>query len=114
MNTYIRMINQINTAIKYIVSTMLVFLTILVVLQVTTRFVINVPLAWTEEIAKYLMIYIVFFGFRTSNAKQSTYRYRFYGRDIEGKKQSIVRKNYPLDMRYFQCVPYLLRKSTYL
>ncbi|MEW4308065.1 TRAP transporter small permease [Rossellomorea marisflavi] len=62
MNTYIKMINQINTAIKYIVSTMLIFLTILVVLQVTTRFVINVPLAWTEEIAKYLMIYIVFFG----------------------------------------------------
>ncbi|WP_054707932.1 TRAP transporter small permease [Bacillus sp. JCM 19041] len=62
MNTYIKIIDSINNGIKYLVSIMLVVLAILVVLQVTTRFVINVPLSWTEEIARYLMIYIVFLG----------------------------------------------------
>ncbi len=62
MNTYIRIIDGINNGVKSIVSVMLALLAVLVVLQVTTRFVINVPLAWTEEIARYLMIYIVFLG----------------------------------------------------
>lgn len=62
MNTYIKIIDSLNNGIKYLVSIMLVLLAILVVLQVTTRFVINVPLSWTEEIARYLMIYIVFLG----------------------------------------------------
>lgn len=62
MNTYIRIIDGINNGVKSIVSVMLAILAVLVVLQVMTRFVINVPLAWTEEIARYLMIYIVFLG----------------------------------------------------
>ncbi|MFP7335208.1 TRAP transporter small permease [Shouchella clausii] len=62
MNTYIRIIDGVNNGVKSIVSVMLAVLAVLVVLQVTTRFVINVPLAWTEEIARYLMIYIVFLG----------------------------------------------------
>jgi TRAP-type C4-dicarboxylate transport system permease small subunit len=41
---------------------LLVALALLVILQVTTRFVVNIPLSWTEEIAKYLMVYIVFLG----------------------------------------------------
>lgn len=92
MNTYIRMINQINTAIKYIVSTMLVFLTILVVLQVTTRFVINVPLAWTEEIAKYLMIYIVFFGSGLAMRNNQHIAIDFMVEILKGKSKVLLEK----------------------
>ncbi|GLO67968.1 C4-dicarboxylate ABC transporter permease [Oceanobacillus sp. E9] len=62
MKTYINIMDSINNWVKYLVSFFLVALAVLVVLQVTTRFVINVPLSWTEELAKYLMIYIVFLG----------------------------------------------------
>ncbi|KYG29470.1 TRAP transporter small permease [Alkalihalobacillus trypoxylicola] len=62
MNLYLKFIDRLNTSIKYIVSGMLLVLAILVFLQVITRFVINVPLSWTEEIARYLMVYIVFLG----------------------------------------------------
>lgn len=62
MNTYVKIMDNINQWVKYLVSFLLVVLAILVVLQVTTRFVINIPLSWTEELAKYLMIYIVFLG----------------------------------------------------
>lgn len=92
MNTYIKMINQINTAIKYIVSTMLVFLTILVVLQVTTRFVINVPLAWTEEIAKYLMIYIVFFGSGLAMRNNQHIAIDFMVEILKGKSKVVLEK----------------------
>lgn len=92
MNTYIKMINQINTAIKYIVSTMLIFLTILVVLQVTTRFVINVPLAWTEEIAKYLMIYIVFFGSGLAMRNNQHIAIDFMVEILKGKSKVVLEK----------------------
>ncbi|UOQ83675.1 TRAP transporter small permease [Gracilibacillus salinarum] len=62
MNTYLKIIDNVNNWVKVLVSFLLVILAVLVVLQVTTRFVINVPLSWTEELAKYLMIYIVFLG----------------------------------------------------
>jgi TRAP-type C4-dicarboxylate transport system permease small subunit len=62
MNKYIKFMDSVNNAVKYILMFSLVVLAILVILQVTTRFVINIPLSWTEEIAKYLMIYIVFLG----------------------------------------------------
>ncbi|GEN88926.1 TRAP transporter small permease [Oceanobacillus sp. FSL W8-0428] len=62
MNKYIKTIDKINSGVKYLVAVLLIILAILVVLQVTTRFIINIPLSWTEELAKYLMIYIVFLG----------------------------------------------------
>ena len=31
-------------------------------LQVFTRYVLNDPLSWTEEVARYLYVYIVFLG----------------------------------------------------
>lgn len=70
MNKYIRAIDKINSVIKYLLAGLLIVLAVLVVLQVSTRFIINIPLSWTEELAKYLMIYIVFLGsglaFRTN------------------------------------------------
>lgn len=62
MNKYIRTIDKLNSVVKYLVAFFLVTLSVLVILQVTTRFIINIPLSWTEELAKYLMIYIVFLG----------------------------------------------------
>jgi TRAP-type transport system small permease protein len=62
MQGYVSFIDKINKAVKYIVSAMFIILAVLVVLQVITRFVIDYPLSWSEEISRYLMIYIVFFG----------------------------------------------------
>ena len=70
METYLKFINRINDIIRYIVSISFVILSVLVVLQVITRFIINYPLSWSEEISRYLMIYIVFFGSALAMRKQ--------------------------------------------
>jgi len=62
MQTYLNFIHKVNRILKYIVSLVFIILSILVILQVITRFIVDYPLSWTEEISKYLMIYIVFLG----------------------------------------------------
>lgn len=62
MNGFKKFVEGVNLLLKYIVSVMFIALAVLVFFQVITRFVIDYPLAWSEEISKYLMIYIVFLG----------------------------------------------------
>lgn len=62
MKGFKKFVEGANLLLKYIVSVMFIALAVLVFFQVITRFVIDYPLAWSEEISKYLMIYIVFFG----------------------------------------------------
>lgn len=62
MKGFKKFVEGINVLLKYIVSVMFIALAVLVFFQVITRFVIDYPLAWSEEISKYLMIYIVFLG----------------------------------------------------
>ncbi|SFO89965.1 TRAP transporter small permease [Salibacterium halotolerans] len=62
MQQYITAVEYVNKCVKYVASIMFVALAVLVFFQVITRFVINFPLAWSEEISRYLTIYIVFLG----------------------------------------------------
>lgn len=62
MKGFKKFVEGINLLLKYVVSVMFIALAVLVFFQVITRFVIDYPLAWSEEISRYLMIYIVFLG----------------------------------------------------
>lgn len=62
MQHTIKWIDNLNKGIGYILASMLGVMSILIIVQVFSRFVINYPLHWTEELARYLMIYCVFFG----------------------------------------------------
>ncbi|MEN1967954.1 TRAP transporter small permease [Lentibacillus sp. N15] len=62
MQAYVHFMDKVNQILKYIVSLVFIILSILVVLQVITRFIVDYPLSWSEEISRYLMVYIVFFG----------------------------------------------------
>lgn len=57
-----KIINYINFAIKHILNFILALLTAVVFLQVIFRFVLNQPLAWTEELAVYCLIWMTFLG----------------------------------------------------
>jgi TRAP-type C4-dicarboxylate transport system permease small subunit len=59
---YIRVMDGINNIVKYLVSLLFIIMVTLVAIQVLTRFVIDYPISWTEEIARFLMIYIVMLG----------------------------------------------------
>ncbi|MDR7315745.1 TRAP transporter small permease [Brevibacillus centrosporus] len=59
MGTVITKLNQLT---RFVVILMLSVLIVAVFLQVLFRFFLDQPLAWTEELARYLLIWITFLG----------------------------------------------------
>src|SRR5690606_23242426 len=48
--------------VKILLTFSLIVMTIIMILQVFSRFILNIPLPWSEEATRYLGIYAVFFG----------------------------------------------------
>lgn len=61
-NTLQKLIKYINLGMKHFLNILMVVLTISVFLQVIFRFVIDNPLAWTEELARYCLVWLTFLG----------------------------------------------------
>ncbi|EGL81747.1 Tripartite ATP-independent periplasmic transporter DctQ component [Caldalkalibacillus thermarum TA2.A1] len=59
MGNFVRMVNN---GIKYFLILLLAVLIVVVMLQVIFRFVIHQPLAWTEELARYCLVWLTFLG----------------------------------------------------
>jgi TRAP-type C4-dicarboxylate transport system permease small subunit len=55
-------IDGLNKIVGIIVGLMLGAMSIIIIMQVLCRFVIDYPLTWSEEAARYLMVYTVFMG----------------------------------------------------
>lgn len=53
------MMERINKTMVYLAGIFMLVLTGLANLQVLTRFVLEIPLPWVEEVIRYLMIYLV-------------------------------------------------------
>ncbi|WP_422124348.1 TRAP transporter small permease [Planococcus sp. X10-3] len=62
MQIFLKIIDNFNKLVGLILALMLAVMSILILTQIFTRFVINYPLHWTEEVARYLMVYSVFLG----------------------------------------------------
>ena len=58
----IKTLNFITEILLNLVGLFLFLFTTTVFLQVLTRFVIQIPLAWTEEVSRYFFIWMVFLG----------------------------------------------------
>ena len=52
----------IDKGIEWILITIMTILTLVVLWQVFTRFVLNDPSSWTEELAKYLLVWVSILG----------------------------------------------------
>ncbi len=52
----------INNFVKYVLILLMVTIVVSVFCQVLFRFVINQPLAWTEELARYCLVWLTFLG----------------------------------------------------
>ncbi|MFN8723452.1 MAG: TRAP transporter small permease [Rhodospirillales bacterium] len=67
MRLILRMIDRMNAALAIVVGVLLMIITAAVFGQVMVRFVltaagINISAPWTEELARYLLIWVVFLG----------------------------------------------------
>jgi len=62
MQAFTKVVDAINRVVGLILACMLGIMSVLILLQVFCRFVIDYPLTWSEEVSRYLMVYIVFLG----------------------------------------------------
>ncbi|WP_404454813.1 TRAP transporter small permease [Oceanobacillus kapialis] len=90
MQGYVHFIDKLNQVVKYIVSAMFIVLAVLVVLQVVTRFIIDYPLSWSEEISRYLMIYIVFLGSALAMRNKEHIAIDFLMEVVSAKKKKVL------------------------
>ncbi|MBW7476105.1 TRAP transporter small permease [Paenibacillus oenotherae] len=62
MQTAMKCVDVLNKIVGYIVGIMLAVMSIIIIAQIVCRFVLEIPLTWSEEAARYLMVYTVFLG----------------------------------------------------
>lgn len=62
MSFFKNLLQKINSFVEYIVCVLLAVMVVVVFLQVIFRFVIHSSLPWSEELSRYLMVWIVFLG----------------------------------------------------
>lgn len=66
MNTiakkYINLINYINIVFGYVIAFVLAIMSVLIFWQVVARYVIGSSLSWSEELSRFLMIFMAFIG----------------------------------------------------
>ncbi|BAQ09130.1 C4-dicarboxylate transport system, small permease component [Bacillus sp. OxB-1] len=55
-------ISTLNTITKYVTAALLILMTALIFVQIISRVLIGSSFSWTEELARYLMIWITFLG----------------------------------------------------
>ena len=56
------MLGILDRALKYVLTLLLIILTVSVFLQVLIRFVFKYPLPWTEEVSRIAFVYSIFVG----------------------------------------------------
>jgi TRAP-type C4-dicarboxylate transport system permease small subunit len=62
MKWFVKVMDRINAVLKFVIVLMLVVAFIALILQVLSRFVFRFPLTWSEELSRYLLIWITFIG----------------------------------------------------
>lgn len=62
MRFYITIMDKINKGLKLILVIFIAVAFVALVAQVFSRFIFQVPITWTEELSRYLLIWITFIG----------------------------------------------------
>lgn len=62
MQQIVKFVDSVNKIVGYVLALLMGTMAILVILQVLNRSIFHLPIHWSEELSRYLMIYVVFLG----------------------------------------------------
>ena len=75
---------------EYICAGLLLMIVISTLLQVLSRYLIGSPIGWTEELARFLMIWLVFFGASAGIKRQEHIKVEFFLQKMPEKLRKVV------------------------
>lgn len=91
MRQTIKIIDTINKIVGIALSLVLAVMSILIVVQVFTRYVVDITLTWSEEAARYLMVYVIFLGAALAMRKQQHIAIEFLVQTINEKIRNLLK-----------------------
>lgn len=62
MKSLAKFVDAINILVKYLTIAMLFVALLVIIFQVICRYIVHFPLGWTDELARYLVVYVVYFA----------------------------------------------------
>lgn len=71
MQAIVRIIDQINKVIMLLIGLFAILMSIVIIFQVFSRYVLDYSLTWSEELARYLMVWSIFLGAALALRKKS-------------------------------------------
>jgi len=71
--------------VRYINIILIIVMTFTILLQVFYRYVLNNSLTWTEEIARFIMVWMVFLGFSMVSKRKVNISLEFFLKKISSK-----------------------------
>jgi len=90
LNCLGKMLDRINKIVEYISFSMLVVMVIVVFLQVIFRFIIKQAIPWSEELARYLLVWISLLGTSIGVKKKAHIGVEAVVKMLPGKFQKAV------------------------
>ncbi len=85
----IELINEyINRGLRLLLTLFMAVMIIAVVWQVFTRFVLNDPANFTDELSRYLLIWIGVLGGRIPSQSDAIWRWSFFPQDTVKKEET--------------------------
>jgi TRAP-type C4-dicarboxylate transport system permease small subunit len=90
VDAYLKLMDAIDRIVQSFGSFIAGLMTVTVGLQVLSRYVMKYPLVWTEELARYLMIWMVFIGAGTIMKKWDNIYVDFFINKLTEKARTIV------------------------
>ena len=71
---------------------LLISILVVTTLQVFSRYVLGNPFEWTEELARFLMIWLVFFGASAGIKRNAHIKIEFFSSKFSGKSRKLISK----------------------
>lgn len=86
-----RILKNINEKFEeYFAAVLLVIMTVLIFFQVLSRFILNAPLAWSEETARYIFIWVIYISAALAVKKQEHIRVEIGLIILKGKARKVA------------------------
>jgi TRAP-type C4-dicarboxylate transport system permease small subunit len=90
VNIYLKLMEFLDVGVRKLIILLAGLMTVAVSLQVICRYIMKNPLVWTEELARYLMIWMVFTGASCIIKKWNNINVDFFLNKFKKKPREIV------------------------